>query len=166
VKAQGEPVYHWTNADFEQFSVKWWKRSTILAEENVESQWSFFTDNKDVAEMYSKSREWWKPRVIEAYVPMENTLDISDLRTAPKLLDDILELWKEDGIYVSNMEDYWQLLDNKKIADFIKSKWYDSVKISEIDPSLGEHFSYFSLYPDQIKTKKQLLDIYNKANKK
>lgn len=76
IKAQGEPVYHWTNKNFEEFKV--WldsERWLLWSTYKVKTNWIFFTDDAKTAS------EYWK-NVIKSYVKPNNTLIPRDIKTA------------------------------------------------------------------------------------
>lgn len=55
----------------------------------------------------------------------------------------------------------------KDAEEWFTKEWYDSLIVPWWDKATGkEWLAYVVFEPEQIKTKQQLIDIYNKANKK
>ncbi len=139
VKAQGKPVYHGTSAKFDAFDAT--KRG--MNEKDIPSKNAFFfTDSMDTAKSYGE-------KVMEGYGKFKKpiTLDAEgkmygDMRD--EMYETVMKAKKEgnDVIIIKNMSD--------------RKDWgnYES----------ATHFAVLDI--NNIKTKSQLNDIWNKANNK
>ena len=143
IKAQGEPVYHGTNAVFDDFDISksksWWL-----------GRWSYFTPEKSFAKKY------WK--VMERYIKSQNPLKIkaNDHYSAlNEIASKFQKYFKNENIHDFNME--------KDIWDILRKEWYDSIEYTDWDSDVWTII--VSLDNRNIKTKEQLKQIYEQANK-
>ncbi len=144
VKAQGEPVYHWTNAEFSEFDT-----NKINKESWMEYWvWLYFTPDRNYAKNY------WN--VKDAYITIKKPFIINQWESLAK----VEELWISQQDY-KKMKWKWKYVEREVLTDIIKRNWYDWI-IYKWDNK--KEIVVFD--NSQIKTKQQLLDIYNKANKK
>lgn len=164
VKAQGEPVYHGTQAKFDKFDSKF---ATDAEGRKLNLGWGkgnfYFTTKKgealkyatrerspEVAKLYLKG----EPNVVEAFVDIKNPFDMGSAKNA--------ERWRKvrDGYWSDGVSDfnYHKIPKGKTKAEAfveqLKKEGYDGI----ID---GQEITAFS--ESSIKTKSQLIDIYNKA---
>ncbi len=183
VKAQGKPVYHGTPNQFDRFEM-----SKVGERGRTEGRGFYFTDKKDIAEKAYTSIPGGggaspNGRVIEAYLDLKKPMTTTQRKVSEvqwrNLLDEIdkknnsitdnygsideaIKLHKETG---STDLDFLSELGNINVLNhqelnnlFTKITGYDGVIKKEAD---GNIFVAFS--PDQIKTKSQLTELYNKA---
>lgn len=186
VKAQGEPVYHGTPNAFDKFEM-----SRVGERGRTEGRGFYFTDNKSIAEQAytsipgggGKSKTG---RVIEAYLDIKKPMAVNQHKITDSQLrqflneietvkpdalvdyggvDEAIKLFRSSGS--SDLDILSELgnvnvLEHQKLNNiFTKITGYDGIIKIEKD---GKIFVAFN--PDQIKTKSQLTDIWNKANKK
>ena len=166
VKAQGTPVYHGTQAKFNKFDSKF---ATDAEGRKLNLGWGkgnfYFTTKKgealkyatrerspEIAKLYPKG----EPNVIEAFIDIKKPFDIEIGKNA--------ERWRKvrDGYWTDGVSDfnYHKIQKGKTKAEAfveqLKKEGYDGI----ID---GQEVTAFS--ENSIKTKSQLTDIWNKANK-
>jgi hypothetical protein len=142
VKAQGEPVYHGTNAKFTEFDKKTIgkNRGSSLGEG------FYFTKDKDFAKQHGKN-------VIETRVYLQNPLILNSKNDIHK----IYNLFGGKEQYFKKLEE--NIISKKDITKELKKQGFDGI----IDNwSKGEVVVF---EPNQIKTKSQLKEIWDKANK-
>lgn len=181
IKAQGTPVYHGTNKSFSNFELTEGKRSGFLGSENtVKNQAIFVSDNKSVADFYGKNRAYvqgGQPRLIEAVIPNKNIIDISKslpTEVKNKALS-LIQKWEggkiKTSIPVSRQN--W-LLDQPEFVKLLKDKGYIGAKLNEGSvlksdkytlKTKGGNYTYAIFDPINVKTKEQLIEIWNKANR-
>lgn len=166
VKAQGTPVYHGTQVKFDKFDSKF---ATDAEGRKLNLGWGkgnfYFTTKKgealkyatrerspEVAKLYPKG----EPNVIEAFVDIKKPFDMEVGKNA--------ERWRKvrDGYWTDGVSDfnYHKISKGKTKAEAfveqLKKEGYDGI----ID---GQEITAFS--ENQIKTKSQLISIWNEANK-
>lgn len=148
----------------------------------------FFTKNPKVAEYY-----WWTmENVSEWYIDTSKFLDLSSKEKKIKFAkenltnEDVKKLfpniefrnWKLPLTWETSNEFYSRHLNDlinnnftgwkeqKILLDNIKKKWYGWVILGDAHFNIPwDHTSYVVLDRNLMKTKAQLIDIYNKANK-
>ncbi len=146
VKAQGEPIYHGTTAEnaskIEQggFKIMDTQRNGRYSGDGV----YFAPESNSVAHFGGE-----KGKVIEAYINQKNfkTVFIPEGNIDWQPGNELVNEWKRagyDGIVM-------KLRDTDSITGKVMDEWVNEI---------------VSFKPDQIKTKSQLTDIWNKANKK
>lgn len=135
-KSQWKELYHWTNANFEEFDKnKMWMWNFW--------KWFYFTDNKNIADNF------WK-----------NTKIVSIKMNKPFYAKWLLK-WKSflTEIYDNFPEiKRWELINT---SEFLKSKWYDWV----IFKSKASWNEFMVFDKNQIKTEAQLKKIWEQAKK-
>jgi hypothetical protein len=143
LKAQGKPVFHGTddNAKFliDREGFKFGNESSrrVGSESGVNylGEGIYFAQDANRASFYTKSRDI--KDVIEAYLP-------KDIKLKEFTVDSFAEFWDKNKIKRT-----------KQISDILKKEGYDGVikngELSIFDTS-------------KIKTKSQLIDIWNKTN--
>lgn len=148
LKTQGEPVYHGTNVEFKKFDPK--KINTIEGSGDYVGSGFYFTNSVDKAKKYSLQavkKSGGKEVIKEAYLEIKNPLIINSK-------DDISKLNNLFGGEESRIE---LLIDNPNaVKEKLQSLGYDGL----IDNVYGQRAVFDT---NQIKTKSQLEDIYNKA---
>lgn len=169
VKAQGEPLYHGTPFEFDTFK----------------NQTTFFSKNKSFAESIAEeqtdniinkmeSEAGYYPRIMECYGRDLNLWDITNadnFRLLERKLPDKITVMNYyiGGSSVMSKADYlddlkstpkhtWGLLEGTA-RDIIKNEGFDGWKGMEKG---RESIGIFD--PSKIKTKAQLIDIWNKAH--
>jgi len=159
VKAQGTPVYHGTSKN----------RSNLIAKEGFVGD-SFFSTKKSNAEIYSGVFES-DAEVIEAVVNIKKPAVVDVFEADYRELGMGSEITLPNGSKTTpsdllNEVDTSKTLDTNDLIALIKDKFkdVDGVVIKNVsDPELDDVVVAFT--PDQIKTRTQLEDIWNKANK-
>lgn len=143
VKAQGEPVYHGTSANFEEFDIS--KSGDV-----TQSDWGkgiYFTNQKDVAKSFADDAVGelgGEARIIEAFLDIKNPAKNADLT------DSDIQMAVDDMMGFQDM------------GDVLKKKGFDGIEYTHSDGSI----EYVVFDTKQIKTKSQLIDIWNKAQEK
>lgn len=137
IKAQGAPVYHGSNQEFSEFN-------PLNIGQNYKGDWLdgfHFIGDFEKARGYAEyiSLDWQTPHIIEAYLSIKKPYKLGHPRD---------EMIKRK---VSTM---------KELSEQIKSEGYDSI-IYKHDKN-NDAIVVFS--PDQIKTKSQLIDIWNSVH--
>ena len=168
VKAQGEPVYHWTDRVFDKFDL-----SKIPENEQwLYGRWIYVSPNKEFTAKY------WKNNIEIIIDKNANLVDWDTKLSATKLsqlkstlkdkfnvdndtLTHIFSIpWKPINLY-KRIQDILEI-SPKKASDIFSESWIHWITVSK-NWKLHE----ISIFDDtKIKTKQQLIDIYNKANKK
>lgn len=166
VKAQPK-VYHGTQAKFDKFETKfatdaegrklnlgWGKNNFYFTTKKGEAlKYATRERSPEVAKLYPKG----EPNVIEAFVDIKKPFDMEIGKNA--------ERWRKvrDGYWSDGVSDFnYHKIPNGKtkaeaFVEQLKKEGYDGI----ID---GQEITAFS--ESSIKTKSQLIDIWNKANKK
>jgi len=147
IKAQGTPVYHGTNEIFDKFD---FSKSRFKGEQG-ENLWGFgvyTSPNIGTAKNYGKN-------VLEIPFTAKKPLELSKFKSTKELAD-----------YLDMSEDALMMRNGTPTA-----KGQQAVQLSSKAKELG-HDSIIAgqeiviLDPSQVKTKSQLTEIWNKANKK
>jgi len=156
VKSKGEPVYHGTTEKFYSFKHD-------MGEEGAGAIW--FSKSKELANIYIDAGMGKYPRIIETYVSPKKTFD-TDIPEHREIWDYLVEkdkLGGNDDLKVNDNGGYYPFWHaNEYLIPILKRKGFDSVYI--IDSGGEDTIGMFNL--DQIKTKQQLTDIWNKAQEK
>ena len=104
------------------------KRGSGVYKNNV----YFFTDDIEIAEVFAKDRSTdGKGFITKVHLDIHNILDLSEDEI---FVEDFLkELFGHDISEESilDLEQVWNILDEPKLVEKIKSMGYDSVKLSE-----------------------------------
>ena len=167
IKAQWKPLFHWTRADFKEFDIsKAWKRNS----EDLwyAWRWIYFTNSKKVAsefveewwDLYLSTSQWWQPRVIEAYVDIKPSeiLKVKDFGELERVL------WLKQPKWMWFVE--WSKVTADKIPQLAKSKWYKAIEVDWWWKVDWIDVTETVVFDDKlIKTKEQLKQIYEEANK-
>jgi hypothetical protein len=186
VKAQGEPVYHWTAKDFTEFKMS---ESGTRSYEDW-GRWIYLTPSEESAGMYAREsaqrsdsalQEMYKklqdipsslPWKNQYWMPNPNPTYDKALKAYQDAASSSYKTnkgWKTMQVYIDEWAKRWTHVVsqwwavNPTIADKYREKWFDIVDIKAPNWEIQE---IVVLNPDVIKTRQQLLDIYNKANKK
>jgi len=148
IKSQGTPVYHGTRADFNEFDIK----KAGQTDRGFAGKGIYFTNDSQMADFFAKGQGDFKTggRVIEANLNIKNPLVIeANVKNPYQKLQDMLGAKNSDDIPVK-----------------AKQLGYDSVIIKDKTPEGRIVDEYVVFDTSKIKTKQQLQDIWNKANKK
>ena len=177
-------VFHWTpdfrfSEEFDANKTWYYKEAPELKADNTDFintfwwvskgfSWNrpiYFTDNRNIASSYSQKPAYdYKnsiPAILERKLLMNKPLEI----------DAKWSLWRKFETTLEWIDIKW----TRELEQFAKDRWYDWIIVKNVnDPYstlegktrewLWTNYVVFS--PDQIKTKSQLLDIYNKAHNK
>lgn len=182
VKAKAK-FYHWTIHDFKEFSIKEaWK---FTEWDNARFGFFFIKDKKMANDFVADNKPLWDIRSVkvkEATLKINNPLDLTiswiftkteqaplivkmlwgwnmKPKEASEFLDENIWLWEVAEMY----ETIYSNLHNKKL---MQSHWFDGI-ISQFwkDAKWNVIKEYVAFSSEQIKTKEQLIDIWNDANK-
>lgn len=148
IKAQGKPVYHGTRADFNEFDIS----KAGQTDRGFAGKGVYFTNDKEIADFFSKRQGDFKTggRIIEANLNIKNPLIIeSNVKNPYKKIQDLLNVKNSDDIPYKA----------KKLG-------YDSIIIKDKTPEGRIVDEYVVFDTSIIKTKSQLEEIWEKANKK
>ena len=187
VKSQGQPVYHGTNEEFDNFIVG----KTTGAQGRTSKHGIWFTDDKAEAIQYAKlagKRNYQNQEQYEKRI--ENLVGKSDKLQDKGMFDEAEKLMAEAEKLESEMKsvepkeivreaimpekilvhDSAELFNSDEVDNVIikaKKEGYDGVKFTNISDSpfgLSRQTNQYVVFnPDQIKSKQQLTDIWNKA---
>jgi hypothetical protein len=169
--------YHGTvlpksNTNIDVFKTKIGYRSNLMAgiKTEVNSPWVFFTDDYNLARkfgsaktdgLYHNKGDFSHKTVVLKYDINESNLNILDLTT-----DDYIEKIEKNidsiilttiygsmfAFYDMDIDDTWELLDEKEISDIILKNGFNSVKLIENGgKSLAIHISKVNRITKQIK---------------
>ena len=146
IKAQWKPVYHGTNSDFSEFSLRYsWQTDPWFL-----WTWIYLTPSKSIAKVY------WK-KIMNVYPDIKN----------PLVIDDVYMFWWVNPDTIRSI--LWISKNSKpsEVRAKLIEKWYDWVYVNEI---LGwwkkKLVEVVALNPSKVKTEAQLKQIYDQANKK
>ena len=146
VKAQGELVYHGTDANFTEFSLKDFGKT----DEGFLGKGVYLTSDKTNAEQYGAN-------IVESFTNLKNPYTYD----APYMFG---------GFNPAKIARDLGLPENaspRQITDKLKSMGHDGVVVNEItDTGVIPKAEVVVFDPKNIKTKQQLTDIWKKANKK
>ena len=170
MKAQGTPVYHGTNREFNVFD----KANPIEGHgtQGAFGNGFYFTDKQDYAQKYADyavKKSGGKGRIENANINLKNPFVID--KNTP--LEEIKRLAESKADYSSlhnpnspgdTALNY--IVDNpKKFTENLKKEGYDGV-IAVMNHGKGDFKEINVFDKSQIKTKSQLTDLWRKANGK
>lgn len=173
VASKGKPIYHGTNKNFDVID------PTIGGEDGmpIGKLGTWFTDQRFNAEnvVATKTGDYkLKPRIVEAYADFKNPkvyqTNSRGYEGFSQLVNDIEEysgkMWKT----WSKNGDFFEKPINepaKRFREKLIQDGYDGIIIKSGNSADGiQDVQYVALKTTSIKTKSQLTDIWNKANKK
>ena len=146
IKSKWKPVYHGTNSDFSEFSLRYsWQTDPWFL-----WTWIYLTPSKSIAKVY------WK-KIMNVYPDIKN----------PLVIDDVYMFWWVNPDKIRSI--LWISKNSKpsEVRAKLIEKWYDWVYVNEI---LGwwkkKLVEVVALNPSKVKTEAQLKQIYDQANKK
>ena len=146
IKSKWKPVYHGTNSDFSEFSLRYsWQTDPWFL-----WTWIYLTPSKSIAKVY------WK-KIMNVYPDIKN----------PLVIDDVYMFWWVNPDKIRSI--LWISKNSKpsEVRAKLIEKWYDWVYVNEI---LGwwkkRLVEVVALNPSKVKTESQLKQIYEQANKK
>ena len=146
VKAQGTPVYHGTDAKFNEFSLKDFGKT----DEGFLGRGVYMTADKANAKQYGKN-------IVESFVDLKN----------PYVYDDAYLFGGFNPAKIARDLGLPENATSKQITDKLKSMGHDGVIVNEItDVGVIPKAEVVVFNPSQIKTRSQLTDIWKKANAK
>lgn len=150
-----EKVYHWTNAKFDKFDLsKIWSQT----DEWVRWRWIYFTPNKEMAK---STIRWWNAKYIkEVIINKDKLFDISKYKDVSKMADDLdMREWNftkwPDWIIRPVLSQNWQFTSH------VEDLWYEWVYVNR----WWKWDELVIFNPENIKTKSQLKQIREEANK-
>ena len=148
--------YHWTTSNFDEFKSEYiWKNTDPW----IIGKWFYFTNNKKFADGYAKWEKW---KIIDAYISTDNVFDLEKIKTQ-KQASDMFSMDEKDFYRTRD----WKIVpkDFKSADKFwkkVKDMWYDWVSFERYPWSIETMI----FDPKNIKTKSQLKQIREEANKK
>lgn len=146
VKAQGEPVYHGTDAKFSEFSLKDFGKT----DEGFLGRGVYMTADKANAKQYGKN-------IVESFVDLKN----------PYIYNDAYLFGGFNPAKIARDLGLSENATSKQITDKLKSMGHDGVIVNEItDAGVIPKAEIVVFNPSQIKTRSQLTDIWKKAHEK
>lgn len=156
VKAQGKPVYHGTNADFTEFDIK---KIGSQTDDGLFGRGFYFATSERMAK---QAPSGGASKVMEIFIDPKAIKNLysprryKTIKETAEYLDVPESILKESKDGVVPYEKY-----NTQYTNRLKEKGWDGVAI--IRGSGGSEAVIFD--PKNIKTRTQLEDIWNKANK-
>ncbi len=182
VEAQGTPVYHGTPKEFEKFDL-----SFVGERGRTEGRGFYFTDKKGVAKVYtSKPGEPKIPgegRIIEAYLDIKKPMSLKQRKITDNQLRKIIEEASKTNeslilSYGESVDDVVRLIkENKTDVDIISELGNVGVPAQELNNIITKITGYDGIIqqmsdgkllvafnPEQIMTKSQLTDFWEKSN--
>ena len=153
IKAQGQPMYHWTNAIFDKFDIsKIWSQT----DEWIWWRWFYFAPDKEMARIAPWGN--WTKYVKEVYVDKNKLFDISKYKDVAKLADD-LDMWE----WNFTMWTDWIIRPNysqvRQFTSHIEDLWFDWVLVNR----RWKWTELVIFNPKNIKTKEELYKIYENS---
>ena len=183
VEAQPK-FFHGTATEFDELAFGKGVRSGAFGAKDVESKAIFFSQGKETGDFFAKNRASFlkeekgivgKPRTIEVALDLKNPADFTTVEKADAVFekaglsaDELLSGLEDIGSKVENaiargdaeLSDLFRVLDDADAIAKLKKAGFDGAIIQE-PKDFGKSFAVFS--PEQVKTKQQLTDIFNKA---
>ena len=146
IKAQGEPVFHWTNETFDTFDFekalqkweRWW---------NLWWFWFYTTPRLGTAQWYGKN-------IISIPFKPKNPLDLSKFKTKQELAD-YLDM-SEDAMTMINWMPTASQTQASQMTSHALELWHDAIIANKWNEIV-------ILKPENFKTTEQLKYIYKKA---
>jgi hypothetical protein len=165
IKAQGEPLYHGTQRNFDKFDINQ-AGTRNPSDTGYAGKGVYFTNSKDAAKTFADGNDIYKTtgkiendgRVVEAFVKANNILEVNDFTELNKKLGLPLSQDRPKGM---GLTEFIQQ-QSSKIQEEAKKLGYDGIKV-DAGGKNGE-FELVVFDTSKIKTKSELTDIYNKAN--
>lgn len=145
VKAQGVQAFHGTPEKFDKFDISKSGKST---DSGMFGKGFYFTNDINEAKTYS-TRNGKTGEVKDVVLNLKNPLVLNSKSDIPKInvpMETIEQMRNADKNY------------SEAFTQYLKNNGYDGV----IDKISGNKIQYVVLDNSQIKTKKELLDIWNK----
>ena len=133
-------LYHSSNELFDKFELKQGYRSHLFSVEKTDSYAIFLTDDIEATKYFGKKYLYECTVNVKRILDWSEHLDIRSYEHIKRNYNNIIP-W--------NVSEYWMLLDDKRIIDYLKNRKIDCIKIKEI----GEHdefYSYAVLNPDNV----------------
>lgn len=165
-----DKFFHGTNTDFDEFKIGMPStRRTIDGDSiKIESPAAFVSKDKSVADFFAKGRSEssGSPVIKELFVNMENPIDFID-RKSPfaNINPEVNDLLEPYGFVFDDFVDVQQALDDKDFVDLLKDLGYDGAILEETAPKIKRSESIAIFDPSRIKTRDQLREIWEQANK-
>jgi hypothetical protein len=160
-------AYHGSDKVFDEMQVgRPTKRRLMFGEYDTTSEGMFFAPDGKVAREFGEN-------VGKYYVDVKKPLVFSD-RANDKFFNDFdKSIENVEGIDIKPGESgfsEWMYLDGelgKRFKAFAKEKGFDGAKIDEASEFTGDNFATTVAFDnDQVKSTKQITDLYNQATKK
>jgi len=156
VGSQGTPIFHGTNADFEVFDPK---KMGSATDEGLFGRGTYFGNTESFARVAPRGTR--AKNVMEVYAPEAKLFDISQVKTKSEMAD-LLDM-SEDALIESNGIVRPMRGQSGQFTSQLKELGYDGVVVHRVGTDSVETVIFDV---NNFKTKPQLTDIWNKANKK
>lgn len=163
VAAQGEPVYHGTTGEFNASKIEGFGMH-FGTEEQAKKIVKQTLENNDVdpATMIDAYGYPHKENVVPVYLDIKNPVTLKDPGTHNWDARDVLRQLKSKGIIDQKTRvEIKHDNDFEAIKSELKKNGYDGVVYDNVQE--GEGKSYIAFDPQQIRTKDQLIELYNQA---
>jgi len=138
-------LYHASNELFDKFELKRGYRTYLFSVEKTDSYAIFLTDDIEAIKQFGEKYLYKCKLKTNRVLDWSEYLDIRSYEWIMRNFGNIIP-W--------NVSEYWMLLDDKRVIDYLKHRGIDCVVISEI----GEHdpfTTYAVLDPNNI----EILDV-------
>jgi hypothetical protein len=139
-------LYHASNELFDNFELKQGYRTHLVSVEKTDAYAIFLTDDIEATKEYGE-RYLYKCK-INANRVLDWTEDL-DVRSYEWFIRNF------GNIIPWNASEYWMLLDDKRVIDYLKHRGIDCVMITEIGEQ-DQFTTYAVLNPNNI----QILDVF------
>lgn len=133
-------LYHASNELFDKFELKQGYRTHLFSVEKTDSYAIFLTDDIEATKQFGEKYLYKCKLKTNRVLDWSEYLDIRSYEWFKRNFGNIIP-W--------NVSEYWMLLDDKRVIDYLKHRGIDCVIISEI----GEHdpfTTYAVLNPNNI----------------
>lgn len=170
---KSQELYHGTSADFEKFAhPKDVPEEFMNVDPNAHTFGTYFTDNKELAGEFGKN-------IKTGFINKQKFFDLTDIKSFDDLvsklpIDKEKEAWELKNMVSNSYYDRYkptdsfyrpleQLMHKYDLVPKLREKGYEGIIFNDKENGIsGKTFVVFN--PENIKTKSQLTDIWNKAH--
>ena len=136
-------LYHTSNFLFDKFELKSGYRTHLVSSEKVDSYAIYLTDD------LSASKEYGENYTYVCEINCNRVLDWSSY------IDDRSYSWITSNfgeIIPHNSDEYWTLLDDKRVIDYLNNRGIDCVVFTEFSEATNDTFTAYAVFnPNNIK---------------